>query len=190
MSLNKLGPLDARASDPKHGGASFSFNNRVKRLLWNFVWFVFASWTPNFMWRWRRLLLKLFGAKVSSRCDVQGGAKVWLPENLVMDDGALIAGGAICYNQASVSLGKSALVSQGAHLCAGSHDIDDPNFQLVTKPIVIGDDAWVAADAFVGPGSVLGQGAVLGARSVCFGKLEPWTVYVGNPCKPIRMRMR
>ena len=188
MSLNKSGPLDAGIANPKQGGPSFPLRSRVKRLLWNFVWFTLASWTPNFMWRWRRFLLTLFGAKMSKRCDVQGSAKVWLPENLVMDDGALIAGGAICYNQASITLGRSALVSQGAHLCAGSHDIDDPNFQLITKPINIGDDAWVAADAFVGPGSVLGQGSVLGARAVCFGKLEPWTVYAVNPCKPLRSR--
>jgi putative colanic acid biosynthesis acetyltransferase WcaF len=188
MSLNKSGPIDANVANPRRGGASFPLSNRFKRLLWNFVWFAFASWTPNVMWRWRCVLLKLFGAKLSKRCDVQGGAKIWLPENLAMEDGALIARGAVCYNQAMISLGRSALVSQGAHLCAGSHDIFDPNFQLIVKPIGIGDEAWVAAEAFVGPGSVLGEGAVLGARAVCFGKLEPWTVYVGNPCKPISQR--
>ena len=31
-------------------------------------------------------------------------------------------------------------------------------------------------------------GAVLGARAVAFGELEPWTIYSGNPAKPIRRR--
>jgi len=61
-------------------------------------------------------LLRAFGAKVAKRCDVQGGAKIWLPENLVLDDGALIGAGATCYNQAMISLGRYALVSQGALL--------------------------------------------------------------------------
>lgn len=140
------------------------------------------------MWRWRRLLLVIFGAKMAKRCDVKGTARIWLPSNLQMDDRAIIAGKVNCYNQAVVRIGRQAVVSQGVYLCAGSHDIDDPNFQLITKPIIIGDFAWIAAESFVGPGSVVGVGAVLGARAVCFGQLAPWTVYVGNPSEPIRQR--
>jgi putative colanic acid biosynthesis acetyltransferase WcaF len=93
-----------------------------------------------------------------------------------------------CYNMASICLQKGVVVSQGAHLCAGTHDIDDPDFQLVAKPIVIGAHAWIAAESFVGPGVTVGAGAVLGARGVAFRDLDPWTVYVGNRATPIRMR--
>ena len=48
--------------------------------------------------------------------------------------------------------------------------------------------SWVAAEAFVGPGVTMGEGAVLGARAVAFSDLAPWTVYVGNPAKPIKTR--
>jgi tetrahydrodipicolinate N-succinyltransferase len=57
------------------------------------------------------------------------------------------------------------LVSQGVHLCAGTHDFDTPLFQLVAKPITIGAHAWVAAEAFVGPGTRVGEGAVVGHRN-------------------------
>jgi putative colanic acid biosynthesis acetyltransferase WcaF len=40
----------------------------------------------------------------------------------------------------------------------------------------------------VGPGVSIGEGAVLGAGAVCFRDLEPWTVYVGNPCRRLRAR--
>jgi putative colanic acid biosynthesis acetyltransferase WcaF len=186
--MNNSKPLDARVTNPRGGGPSFSIHNRIKRLLWSIVWKVFASWTPGFMWRWRRILLVIFGAKMAKRCDVRGTAMVWFPENLILEDGALIADRVLCYNQALISLGRQAVVSQGAHLCTGSHDIDDPYFQLVVQPIIIGNEAWVAADAFVGPGAIIGEGAVLGARAVCFGKLDPWTVYIGNPCKSLRSR--
>jgi putative colanic acid biosynthesis acetyltransferase WcaF len=79
-------------------------------------------------------------------------------------------------------------VSQGAHLCSGTHDIDDPHFQLITRPITIGKTAWIAADAFVGPGVTVGEGAVLGARAVAMRDLEAWMVYSGNPAQPIRRR--
>jgi putative colanic acid biosynthesis acetyltransferase WcaF len=89
-----------------------------------------------------------------------------------------------------IKLGDFVLVSQGAHLCAGTHDIDDPEFGLIAKKIFLGDFSWVAADTFLGPGSSVSEGAVLGARGVAFGKLEPWTVYIGNPAKPVRKRIK
>jgi putative colanic acid biosynthesis acetyltransferase WcaF len=85
-------------------------------------------------------------------------------------------------------LGAYAVISQGAYLCAGTHDVDDPNFQLTTRPISIGERAWIAADAFVGPGVRVGEGAVLGARGVAFKDLEPWTIYAGNPALERRKR--
>lgn len=135
------------------------------------------------------MLLRLFGARMGIRSDVRGSARVWLPANLHMADHALIGPEVSCYNQALISVGERALISQGAHLCAGTHNIDDPHFPLVTKPIHIGAHAWVAAEAFVGPGTTIGEGCVLGARAVAFGTLTPWTVYSGNPAVARRQRL-
>jgi putative colanic acid biosynthesis acetyltransferase WcaF len=90
---------------------------------------------------------------------------------------------------APILLEAHAIVSQGAHLCAGSHDIEDPNFPLVVRPITIGEYAWVAAEAFVGPGVHVGAGAVLGARAVTFKDLEARHVYIGNPAQSVRRRV-
>ena len=184
----KTTPLDANKYSPLSGGPSFSLQNRLIRLLWGFTWFFLARWTPNFFWRWRIFLLRLFGAKTSNRCDVRGSASVWLPANLSLGYGSLIGDRVICYNQAMITLAEGAIVSQGAHLCAGSHDVDDPNLQLVTKPITINKNAWIASDAFLGPGTTVGESAVIGARGVLFGNAEPWTIYAGNPAKIVRKR--
>ena len=105
-----------------------------------------------------------------------------------MSDRSLLAERVNCYNMAPISLGERALVSQGAHLCAGSHDIRTRDFQLIAKPIHIGADVWIAAEAFVGPGVDIGEGSVLGARAVAFKSLEPWGVYAGNPAQFIKRR--
>src|ERR1700682_4316039 len=55
-------------------------------------------------------------------------------------------------------------------------------------PIEIGAHAWVAAKAYVGPGVKVGEGAVLGACGCAFEELKPWTVYIGNPAKPLKQR--
>jgi putative colanic acid biosynthesis acetyltransferase WcaF len=182
--------LDAAAHEPLHGGPSFSLANRVLRAVWRVTWWGLASWTPRQLHPWRRFLLRLFGASMASGSDVRGSARVWLPQNLSMGADSVIAQGVICYNQAPVSVGNRVLVSQRAHLCAGTHDYNDPDFQLVARPIAIQDDAWLAAECFVGPGVRVGAGAVLGARGVAFGTLEPWTVYTGNPARVVKARRR
>lgn len=137
---------------------------------------------------WRRFLLGMFGAKIDSTATVYGSVRVWYPPNLEMAQHSCLGPNVNCYCMARIRLEAHALVSQGGHLCAGTHDIDDPHFQLTTKPITVGAWAWVAAEAFVGPGVTVGEGAVLGARGVAFRDLEPWCVYAGNPAREIRKR--
>lgn len=172
------------------GGPSFSLGNRIQRAIWILVWAICASWTPRQLAPWRRLLLRSFGATMDAGSDVRGSARVWYPPNLVMRERALIGPRVNCYNMGLITLERGASVSQDASLCGGTHHFDDAGFQLVARDIVIGAQAWIAAEAFVGPGATIGEGAVLGARGVAFGRLDPWTVYAGNPARPVRERKR
>jgi dTDP-4-amino-4,6-dideoxy-D-glucose acyltransferase len=38
------------------------------------------------------------------------------------------------------------------------------------------------------PGVTLAEGSVVGSNSVLTKDTEPWTIYVGNPAKPIKIR--
>lgn len=180
--------LDAKRSHPLDGGPSFSLGHRATRALWTVTWLLLASWTPPALHRWRRLLLLLFGAKVAPTAAIYGSARIWYPANFEAGDYVRVGPRANVYSMAKIALGDYVTISQGAHLCAGSHDIEDAHFQLIAKPITIGARAWVAAEAFVGPGVTIGDGAVLGARGCTFRDLEPWTVYAGNPACPIKAR--
>lgn len=181
--------LDAKQFDTWRGAASFTLRNRLYRLAWSITWTLLASWTPApyFFW-WRRLLLRAFGAELAATARVYPSVKVWSPANLRMADYATLGPGVHAYTMAPISLDRYALVSQRAHLCAGTHDIDDPGFQLKVRPIAIGARAWIAAEAFVGPGVTVGNGAVLGARSCAMRDIEPWKVYSGNPATYLRDR--
>jgi len=183
-------PLDAKKSSSLRGAPSFSFGNRTTRALWNVVWIILASWTPPPLHFWRRFLLRLFGAKIASTARIYSSAKIWYPPNLEMGEYSIIGWHAICYCQAKVILEDYANVAQRVFLCAGTHDIEDINFQLVTKPITVKRHAWLAADVFVGPGVTVGEGAVVGARGVVFKDLDPWTVYVGNPIIKLKVRSK
>lgn len=180
----------ARVARPIEGGPTYPLSDRLYRALWAAAWMLLASWTPRICYKWRRFLLRLFGAQMGRNSDVLGSVRVWSPRNLIMRDHALIAQRVKCYNLAQIRIENSALVSQDAYLCAGTHDVDDPRFPLIARPITIGASAWVAAGAFVGPGVTVGEGAVLGAGAVAFRDLPPWTINVGNPARTVRERDR
>lgn len=151
-------------------------------------WALLASWTPPQARSWRRVLMRLFGARIAPTANIYSSARIWSPANLVVEDYACIGPRVTVNSMAQITFERYALASQGAHLFPGTHDIEDERFQLKAHPIVVKYRAWVAAEAFVGPGVTLGDGAVLGARACAFGDLDPWMVYVGNPARPLKPR--
>ncbi|WP_244489896.1 ElyC/SanA/YdcF family protein [Rhizobium sp. Leaf391] len=173
---------------PRFGGPTFSLKFRLMRLLWMTAWLVLARWTPPPLRSWRNAVLRLFGAKLHSSASVHSKAVVWWPGNLVMGRFASIGPGALCYNIATVTFGDFASVSQRAHLCTGTHNVQQSGFELIARPIDLGKNSWVAAEAFVGPGVIVGEGAVLAARGVTVKSLQPWTIYAGNSARPVGAR--
>jgi putative colanic acid biosynthesis acetyltransferase WcaF len=193
MSSTMTDSSKQRASDlpidrPIGGGPSFRLGLRVHRAVWSLLWTCLASWTPPQLSPWRVLLLKLFGARLHPGAAVAASVRVWLPRNLEMGEGASLGPGVECYNMAPIKIGARSVVSQRAFLCAGTHDFTDEKFPLRVRPIVIGDDVWVASEAFVGPGVHIGNGCVLGARGCAFQDLNEWMVYRGNPATMIKER--
>ena len=189
MTPPKSSPLSSSAAENIFSGApSFSLRNRLLRAVWVVVWTVFASWTPPPLHGWRVFLLRAFGAKIGTGCRVYRSVRVWYPPHLVMGRQSVMGPRVICYNQGLITIGERSIISQGAHLCTGTHDINDPSFQLLVRPISIGAGAWIAAEAFVAPGVTCGERAVLGARAVAFADLEPDFVYRGNPAVKIKPR--
>lgn len=126
---------------------------------------------------------------MGSGVHIYPAVKIWAPWNLEIGVNAGIANGVNLYSQGKITIGKYAVVSQGSHICAGTHDYEKPGFPLITKPISIGNYAWVAADAFIHPGVQIGEGAVIGARSVVTENIPDWKIAVGFPCKVIKDRL-
>lgn len=171
--------------------ASFSLTHRLKRLTWNIVDILFFKTSPRPLHVWRSILLRLFGAKIGKGAHIYPGAKIWAPWNLIVADYVGIADGVTIYNMDKIHIGSYSVISQGAHLCGGSHDYNSSNFQLYAKPIILGQHVWICAEAFVSLGTNIPDGVVIGARSLVTKSIhEPWTVYAGHPAKLIGQRTR
>jgi phosphonate metabolism protein (transferase hexapeptide repeat family) len=54
--------------------------------------------------------------------------------------------------------------------------------------VTVGHDVWIGHGAILLPGVRVGTGAVIGASSVVTHDVEPYTIAVGVPARPMRMR--
>jgi len=165
---------------------SFPLGNRVRRTIWNFVYIALFRFSPRPLHAWRRWILRCFGARTGRECHVYPRAIIWAPWNLCLGEAACIGDRAEIYNPSTIEIGDYAVVSQGAYLCGASHDYRKWEFPLVSKSIVVGNHAWVAARAIVQMGVRLGEGCVIGAGSVVTKDMPAWTVCAGNPCRAIK----
>lgn len=170
-------------------GPSFSLENRLGRFAWGLISLFLFTYTPKPFHRWRAFVLRCFGAKIGKGVHVYPRVKIWAPWNLVLADESGIGNGAILYSQGKITIGKRVIISQGVHLCAGTHDYTRLGHPLIVMPIVICDHVWVAAEAFVHPGITIGEGSVIGARAVVTKDMPAWMVCAGHPCKPIKQRI-
>ena len=162
--------------------------NKLARAAWNLVWLLLYRPSPIPFHAWRRFLLRLFGARIGKGTHPYPSARIWAPWNLVMHEHSCLSHFVDCYCVDRIELGAHATVSQYSYLCTASHDFRKRGMPLVTGPIVIGQNAWVAADAFIGPGVEIGEGAVVGARSSVFKDIAPWRVVAGSPAREIGQR--
>jgi putative colanic acid biosynthesis acetyltransferase WcaF len=160
----------------------------IKRALWMIV--RAALFRPSFhnWYGWRRLLLTMFGAKLGKNFRIRPTALVEIPWNLEADNNVVIGDYAIIYSLGKIKIGRSATISQYAHLCAGTHDYTTRRFTLLKPPIVIGQEVWIAADAFVGPGVTVGDRAVVGARATVVQDVPPDQVVAGPSAKILKQR--
>lgn len=170
-------------------GPSFSLRNRTLRTLWSVVSLFLFRLSPKPLHNWRSFLLRCFGAKVGREVHVYPNVKIWAPWNLDLSDKCGIANGTILYSQGKITIGSKSVISQGAHLCTGTHDYTKPGFPLITKPIHIGNNAWIAAEVFILPGITIGDGCIIGARSVVTKDMPPDMICAGHPCKPLKVKM-
>lgn len=166
----------------------WSFGDKVRRVMWMFVQAVLFRPSFHNWYGWRRLLLRCFGAKIGRRARFRPSVWIEMPWNIEAGELCAVGDHAILYSLGKIRIGRLVVISQYAHLCAGTHDYRQKSFPLLTPAIEIGDEAWVAADAFVGPGVKVGARAVVGARSTVIKDVPSNAVVVGNPARVVSSR--
>ena len=161
------------------------------------AWFVQFWWivqslllhpSPQMLYGWRRLLLRLFGAKIGKGVLIRPSVSVTYPWKLSIGDWSWIGDDVNLYTLGEITIGENAVISQQCYLCTGSHDYTRRTFDLYALPIHIETEAWLASGVFIGPGVTVGRGAIVGARSMALKDVPAGMICAGNPLKVLRPR--
>ena len=110
--------------------------------------------------------LRFFGAKVGRGVVIRSRVNVTMPWRLELGDHVWLGDEVFILSLDRVKIGSNVCISQRAFLCTGDHDFARETFDLVTRPITIGDGCWIAAGAFIGPGAVVEAGSMVKAGEI------------------------
>lgn len=151
----------------KFNNASFDRGASIgKEALWLLCRsLVFAPWFP-IPSPIKVAVLRFFGAKVGNDVVIRSRVNITFPWKVEIGDHVWIGDEVLILSLDRVSIGSNVCISQRAFLCTGSHDFRKETFDLITKPIEIGDGCWIAACAFIGPGTVVPLGTMVKAGEV------------------------
>jgi putative colanic acid biosynthesis acetyltransferase WcaF len=111
-----------------------------------------------------------------------------MPWNVEIGDWTALGEDVLIYSLGKVRIGCNVTLSYRSHVCAGSHDLNDPTLPLLKPPVTIEDGVWAGTDAFIGPGVTIGRGAVVGARAVVVKDVQAFDIVAGNPARVIGRR--
>lgn len=165
----------------------YSWPEQCRRVLWTVGEYAIRL-SPRPCFGWRRMVLRLFGAKVGQAVNFYSSTRFHMPWNVEIGDWAAIGEDAFIYNLGKVYIGAGASVAYRAHICAGTHDFSDPALPLLKPPVTIEDNAWIGTEAFIGPGVTVCKGAIVGARAVVMKDVPAMHIVGGNPARQIGVR--
>lgn len=137
----------------------------------------------------RVCLLKIFGAKVDWSASIHPKAKIEYPWNLSMGPLSSLGEKSWIYAMSPIRIGEKTCVGKDVYLITGSHNISSNGFELITKPIIIGNCCWLTTGVTILPGIEIGDYSVVAVNSTVTKSTQPYDVVGGNPAKFIKKRV-
>lgn len=156
---------------------------RVMQYLTNYV----VSHVPSFVLR-RLWYQHALGVRLGFHAGVHMGCHVWFygpgqVRRTGLSIGAYSRVNRDCCLDARgrLEIGKHVSISPDVTILTASHGVNQPDFRVETRPVVIEDHVWVGTRAMILPGVTLGRGCVVAAGAVVSRDVPPLAVVAGVP---------
>jgi acetyltransferase-like isoleucine patch superfamily enzyme len=136
----------------------------------------------------RQAYLRSCGMKIGKKVALMRGSTIVRPERISIGDHCIIGFNCFLGGEAGIQIGNNVNVASYTILLGGQHDINDPAFPSILKPVVIEDYVWLATRVTIAGGVRIGRGAVVAAGAVVTRDVPPYHVVAGVPAKKIKER--
>jgi acetyltransferase-like isoleucine patch superfamily enzyme len=169
----------------------------VKRLIGNIYWLsrdavdFFAEITgaiPSHIVR-RAIYKHLFRIEIGQKTSIHRGCRFYHPSGVRLGNHSTINRNVLLDGRMGITIGSNVSISEGTFILTLQHDLNDAvNFDNAGAPVIIDDYVFVGTKAIILPGVTLGRGAAVGAGAIVTKNVDPYTIVVGVPAKPIGTR--
>lgn len=118
-------------------------------------------------------------------------------ENLIIGKYSIITWYTLIEGGAKAYIGDRVFIGPGTKILTGTYKING-FFTIEFMPkgcneieygdVTIENDVYIGANSVIMPGVTIHEGAVVGSNCFVNKDLEPWSVYVGSPCRKVGER--
>ncbi len=156
--------------------------------LWWIVQSIFFNCSPQFLYKYRVWILRLFGARIGKSCLIRPSVKITFPWKVTIGNNVWIGDDVTLYSLGEIHIGNNTVISQKTYICTATHDYKKLNFPIKSYRTIIEDEVWIGTDVYLAPNITISKGCVIGARSSVFKSLPTNMICYGYPCQPIKAR--
>ena len=135
----------------------------------------------------RALIAELTGTEPNETLRLIPPFQSGFGRNLRFGHQVFVNTGCFFMDRGGITIGDDVFIGPKVQLITTNHGTAPSQRRVtVSRPIVIGRNAWLGAGVIVLPGVTIGSGSVIGAGSVVSRDIPPNVIAVGNPCRVVR----
>lgn len=136
----------------------------------------------------RRGCYKLLGARFGEKSFFFRRVEVLGPNYLTVADNVTVGWFSLVDARGGVNIDSNVNIASYVKLITGSHDINDPEFKAVFKPISINKNASIFTGATILQNVTIGEAAIICAGAVVTKDVPPYAIVAGVPARIIGYR--
>ena len=107
-------------------------------------------------------------------------------KNVFINKGAYFSG--------EILIGDNVMIGPDVFITSSDHDYRivgqymNQQKRVISQKVIIDDDCWIGAKSFINRGVHIYEGALVGGASVVTKDVPPYTLFLGSPGEPVKLR--